>query len=135
VFERGDAGAAVLREAAELVNAGREVSVVTLAPQARSPLWGRASGTGPYNMAVLEEAATELEEAREVLGSVASRASFEVLTGSPQPQLAPWVQEHGITLVVLPRHRLTPGGNIFARRLRRQTTAEVRLVKRARWQP
>jgi hypothetical protein len=129
VFERGEAGAAVLREAAELANAGHDVSVVTLAPQARSPMWGRASGTGPYNEAILQEAASELEEAREILGSVASRAKFEVLTGSPQPPLASWVSEHGVGLVVLAHHRLTPGGNFFARRLRSKTSAEVRLVK------
>jgi len=132
VFERGEAGAAVLREAAELANAGHEVSVVTLAPQARSPLWGRAGGTGPYNAAVQEEAAIELEEAREILGSVADRATFEVLSGSPQPPLASWVEQHGVGLVVLPYHRLTPGGNLFARRLRNKTSAEVRLVKPVR---
>jgi Universal stress protein family len=132
IFERGGAGEAVLREAAELAGAGREVSVLTLAPQSRSPLWGRAGGTGPYNVAVLEEAAVELDEAREMLGSVAVRAKFEVLSGSPQPPLASWVTKHGVGLVVLPHQRLTPGGNLFARSLRNKTSAEVRLVKRAR---
>jgi len=131
IFERGEAGEAVLREAAELAGAGREVSVLTLAPQARSPLWGRASGTGPYNVAVLEEAAIELDEAREILGSVAGRANFEVLSGSPQPPLASWVTKHRVGLVVLPHHRLTPGGNPFAKSPRK-TSAEVRLVKPAR---
>jgi hypothetical protein len=132
VFERGEAGEAVLREAAELAGAGREVTVLTLAPQSRSPLWGRASGTGPYNEAVLEEAAIELDEAREILGSVADRAGFEVLSGSPQPPLASWVTEHQVGLVVLPHRRLTPGGNLFAKSLRKKTSAEVRLVKPAR---
>jgi hypothetical protein len=132
VFERGESGESVLREAAELAGAGREVSVLTLAPQSRSPLWGRASGTGPYNEAVLEEAAIELDEAREILGSVAGRASFEVLSGSPQPHLASWVTEHRVALVVLPHHRLAPGGNLYARSLRKKTSAEVRLVKPAR---
>jgi hypothetical protein len=135
VFERGEAGAAVLREAAELANAGHDVLVVTLAPQARSPLWGRASGTGPYNVAIQEEAAIELQEAREILGSVASRATFEVLSGSPQPPLASWVAQHGVGLVVLPHHRLTPGGNFFAKSLRNKTSAEVRLVKPTRRRP
>ena len=129
VFERGDAGAAALREGAELANAGRELSVVTLAPQARSPLWGRAGGTGPYNVAIKQEAELELREARDILGSVAGRASFDVLVGCPQPPLASWVAEHGFGLVLLPHHRLTPGGNPFARSLRKQTSAEVRLVR------
>lgn len=129
VFERGRAGTAALREAAELANAGRELSVVTLAPEARAPSWGRAGGTGPYNIAVREEAELELDEAREILGSVAGRATFNVLAGCPQPPLAAWVARHGFAVVLLTRHRLTPGGNPFARSLRRETSAEVRLVK------
>jgi hypothetical protein len=129
VFERGEAGAAVLREAAELANAGHDVWVVTLAPQARSPLWGRAGGTGPYNVAIQEEAAIELQEARDILGSVASRARFEVLTGFPQPPLASWVADHGVGLVLLPQHRLTPGGHVLAKPIRKKTSAEVRLIK------
>lgn len=128
VFERGNAGAAALREAAELASAGRELSVVTLAPQARPPRWGRAGGEGPYNVAVKQEAQLELREARDILGSVASRATFDVLTGCPQPPLASWVVRHGFGLVLLPRQRLTVGGNPFARRLRKETSAEVRLV-------
>lgn len=128
VFERSDAGAAALREAAELANAGRELSVLTLAPQARPQRWGRAGGEGPYNVAVKQEAQLELREARDILGSVAGRATFSVLAGCPQPPLASWVARHGVALVLLPRHRLTVGGNPFARRLRKETSAEVRLV-------
>jgi len=129
VFERSGAGTAALREAAELANAGRELSVVTLAPQARPPRWGRAGGEGPYNIAIREEAELELEEARDILGSVASRATFKVLAGCPQPPLASWVAQHGFGLVLLPHQRLTRGGNLFARSLRTETAAEVRLVR------
>lgn len=129
VFERGDAGAAALREGAELANAGRELSVVTLAPQARAARWGRAGGEGPYNIAVRHEAQLELREARAILGSVAGRATFSVLAGCPQPPLASWVARHGFGLVLLPRQRFTVGGNPFAKRLRRETSAEVRLVR------
>jgi Universal stress protein family len=129
VFERSTAGTAALREAAELANAGHELSVVTLAPQARPARWGRAGGEGPYNIAVREEAKLELQEARDMLGSVASLATFKLLAGYPQPPLASWVAEEGIGLVLLPHHRLTPGGNAFARSLRKKTSAEVRLVR------
>jgi hypothetical protein len=129
VFEHGDTGTAALREAAELANAGRELSVVTLAPQARPARWGRAGGEGPYNVAIREEAELELQEARDILGSVASRATFKVLAGYPQPPLASWVAQHGFGLVLLPHHRLTLGGNPFARSLRKQTSGEVRLVR------
>jgi len=127
VFERGDAGSAALREAAERANAGAQLSVVTLAPQARAVR--RAGGEGPYNIAIRHEAQLELHEARDLLGSVAKRATFSVLSGCPQPPLASWVAEHGFDLVVLPRQRLTPGGNYFAKSLRKQTSAEVLLVR------
>jgi hypothetical protein len=103
--------------------------VLTLAPQARPPSWGRAGGTGPYNIAIREEAELELREARDILGSVASRATFQILTGCPQPPLASWVAQHGFALVLLPHHRLTPGGNFFAKSLRKETSAVVRLVR------
>jgi FAD/FMN-containing dehydrogenase len=101
---------------------------VTLAPQARPPIWGRATGTGPFNIAIREEAELELREAREILGSVAGRAVFTVLAGCPQPPLAAWVAEHGFELVLLPRQRLTLGGNPFARILRKETSTAVQLV-------
>jgi len=127
VFERGKAGNAALREAAERANAGAELSVVTLAPQARAVR--RAGGEGPYNVAIRHEAQLELHEARDLLGSVAARATFNVLSGCPQPPLASWVAQYGFDLVVLPRQRLTPGGNYFAKSLRKETSAEVVLVR------
>jgi hypothetical protein len=129
VFERCDTGIAALREAAELASAGRELTVLTLAPQAKPARWGRAGGEGPYNVAVRDEARLELEEAREILGSLADRAAFKLLAGYPQPPLASWVTEQRVKLVLLPHHRFTPGGNLFARSLRKKTSAEIRLVR------
>ncbi len=128
VFDRTQAGEAALREGAELANAGRLLAVVTLAPQPRPSKWARGGGTGPFNIAVRQEAELELAEARRILGSVAGRASFEVLAGTPQPHLAEWVARHGFELVLLPRRRFTPGGHLFARSLRKETSAEIRLV-------
>jgi len=129
VFEPGRTGAAALRAAAELAEAGSELSVVTLAPQAR-PLRCCAGGAaGPYNCAVRAEAEVELRQARNILGSAARRATFTVLAGCPDPPLTAWVAEHAFDLVLLPFHRLTFGGGRLARELRRATTAEVRLVK------
>lgn len=129
VFERGRAGEAALRAAVELAGARRELWVLSLVPLARSPLWGRASGTGPYNEAVQQEAESELDEARAILGPLAESARFEVLRGSPQPPLAKWANDRAIGLVVLPHHRFTPGGNIHARSLRAKTSAELRLIR------
>jgi Universal stress protein family len=128
VFEPGHSGEAVLREAAELAEAGYELSVVTLAPQARPSRCCGKGGTGPYNIAVREEAEIELRQARVVLGAAARRASFTVLVGHPSPPLAAWAAEHAFDLVLLPSHPFTRGGNRHARDVRRAVSAEVRLV-------
>lgn len=128
LFEPCDSGRAAMREAAELANAGIRLTVVTLAPQARPMPWGRGGGEGPYNIAVREEAERELAQARELLGSVAPKATFTVLVGCPEPPLVTWAAERGFNVVLLPYHRMTLGGNRFARRLRRSSTADVRLV-------
>jgi hypothetical protein len=128
VFEPGRAGEATLREAAELAEAGSDLSVVTLAPQARSSRCCGKGGTGPYNIAVREEAASELRQARDILGATARRANFTVLVGHPSPPLAAWAGEHAFDLILLPSHPFTRGGNRYARVMRRATPAEVRLV-------
>jgi hypothetical protein len=128
VFEPGHSGEATLREAAELAEGGCEVSVVTLAPQARPSRCCGKGGTGPYNIAVREEAEIELRQARDILGAAARRASFKVLVGRPNPPLAAWAQEHAFDLILLPSHPFTRGGNHYARAMRRGISAEVRLV-------
>jgi hypothetical protein len=129
VFEPGRTGKVALREAAELTEAGSELSVVTLAPQVRPLRCCGGGGAGPYNCAVRQEAETELREARDILGTAARRATFNVLLGCPDPPLAAWVSEHAFALVLVPSHRLTLGGSRLARGLRRATAAEVRLVR------
>lgn len=128
VFEPGHAGEATLREAAELAEAGCELSVVTLAPQARPSRCCGKGGTGPYNIAVRGEAELELGQARDILGATAKRASFTVLVGCPSPPLAAWAQEHAFDLILLPSHPFTLGGSPHARAMRRALSAEVRLV-------
>ncbi len=128
VFEPGPSGEATLREAAELAEAGCELSVLTLAPQAPPSRCCGKGGTGPYNIAVREEAEIELRQARDILAATARRASFTVLVGHPSPPLAAWAQEHAVDLILLPSHRFTRGGNRHARTVRRAVSAEVRLV-------
>lgn len=129
VFEPGRTGEAALREAAELAQAGSELSIVTLAPQASPLRCCGGGGAGPYNCAVREEAHLELNEARALLGSVSRRAKFSVIVGHPNPPLAAWVVAQAFDLVLIPSRRLTFGGGRLARGLRRATTAEVRLIK------
>ncbi len=129
VFEPCRTGAAALREGAQLANAGSVLSVVTLAPQARPLRCCGGGGAGPYNCAVRGAAEAELCEARRHLGSVAGRATFTVLVGSPDPPLAAWVHEHDFNLILLPSRRLTLRGGPLARGLRRETDAEIRLIR------
>ena len=128
VFESGRRGAAALRVGAELAEVGRELSVVTLAPQAKPLRCCGGGGAGPYNCAVRAQADAELHEARGLLGSEFSRATFAVLVGHPDPPLVAWVTEHEFDIVLLPSRRLTLGGGRFARCVRRATAAEVRLI-------
>jgi hypothetical protein len=111
-----------------MAEAGCELSVVTLAPQARPSRCCGKGGTGPYNIAVREEAEIELRQARDILGASARRASFTVLVGHPTPPLAAWAQEHAVNLVLIPSRPFTRGGNPHARAMRRAVSAEVRLV-------
>jgi hypothetical protein len=78
---------------------------------------------------VREEAHEELVLARELLGSLAARADFRTLTGTPVPRLARWSAEEGFDLIFLPATRLERRGGRRARQLRRATHAEVRLIR------
>jgi hypothetical protein len=129
VFERGRRGAAALRRAHELAQPGGEICVLTLAPQAEALRCCGGGGAGPYNCAVRDEAELELEQARGILESGSSRATFTVLLGRPHPPLAAWVAEHAIDVVVLPSRPFARGGSPWARPIRRATAAEVRVVK------
>jgi hypothetical protein len=129
VFEPGRSGRAALGEAAELADAGSELSVITLAPEAKPLRYCRAGEVGPYNRAVREEAVSELRDARDILGHAGERATFTVLSGCPEPPLAAWVSEHEFELVLIPARRLSPGGSHLARMLRRATAAEIRVVR------
>ncbi len=129
VFQRGRGGAAALREAGELAAAGAELTVVTLAPQAKPLKCCGGGGAGPYNCAVREEAHDELREARSLLGSLAARTTFTTLFGIPAPPLAQWSAEHAFDVILLPAQRLARGGGALARELRRGTRAEVGPVR------
>ncbi len=128
VFESGRRGAAALALARELLGSAGELSVLTLAPQADPLRCCGGGGAGPYNCAVHEEAELELEQARKLLGSRSSKATFVVLAGSPDPPLSAWVAEHAVEVVILPARRFSRGGGRLARSARRAATAEVRLV-------
>ena len=127
VYERGRNGERTLREAAELATAGARLTVVTLATQApRQRCCAAASGA--YNLAMRDEAADELREARLLLGAVAERVRFVMLVERRDPPLALWAAESGFDLVLVPARRFSRGGGIVARALRRSAASEVRLI-------
>ena len=76
IFEDGRRGEAVLHEAASMARAGAELSVVTLAPQARPLKCCGGGGAGPYNCAVRDHAQEELHHARALLGGLAAGMKF-----------------------------------------------------------
>ena len=127
LFEPTASGVAALREAAAL--ADRELTVVTLAPQSLPPrCCARGPGVEVINCVVREEAASELLEAREILGGDAVHATFTTLVGTHDPPPERWAAERSFDLIVLPSRRLAFGGHPLARRLRRATAAEIRVV-------
>ena len=128
LFESTPAGVAALREAERMRDANTHLTVVTLAPQSPQP---RCCARGPsvevVNCVVREEAATDLHEARGILGD-AAHTTFETLVGTRDPPLHAWAAEQTFDLIVLPIRRLSLGGHPLARRLRRATATEIRLV-------
>jgi hypothetical protein len=128
VYGEGRAAESALREGAELAAAGAELTVVTLAPQAKPLKCCKGNGSGPYNCAVKDAADDELHAAYELLGSLAERASFTKLVGTPWPPLAAWTAERAFAVAIVPRERFARGGGRVARELRRGTEAEIRVV-------
>jgi hypothetical protein len=129
VYEEGAAGGAAIREAAELAAFGAQVTVVTLAPQAKPLRCCKGGGAGPYNCAVRDAAAEELSEARALLGPLAMRTRFMTLTGTPEPPLAAWSARQSLDTIIVPGRRLERKGGRRARELRRATGADVRVVR------
>jgi hypothetical protein len=132
LFESTPSGAAALREAAELIGAGSDVTVVTLAPQAvAARCCQRGPGVEVLNCVVRDEAANELAQAREILGGGADRVTFTTLVETRKLPLAAWAAAQTFDLIVLPSRRFSFGGHPLARRLRRATGGEVRLATAA----
>jgi hypothetical protein len=129
LFERRRAGVAALREAAALHEANSDLTVVTLAPQALPPrCCARGPGVEVVNCVVREEAASDLREAQEILGNDSTGVTFKTLVSTRDPPLHVWAARQTFDLIVLPSRRLAFGGHPLARKLRRATSAEVRLA-------
>jgi len=130
LYESTRNGAAALREAAGLADERAHLTVVSLAPQSVAPrCCARGPGVEVVNCVVRDEAERDLSEAREILGDAAARATFKSLVGGQDPPLGEWAAGRSFDLILLPSRRLSVSGHPFARRLRRQTRAALRLVR------
>jgi hypothetical protein len=112
-----------------LTDADTHLAVVTLAPQSvPSRCCARGPSVEVVNCVVRDAAADDLRQARDILGRAAERATFKSLIGTRDPPLAKWAAANAFDLIVLPSRRFSIVGHPFAHKLRRTTTAEVRLV-------
>jgi hypothetical protein len=130
LYERGASGRRAISQACELIKAhGGQLTVVTVAAKDT-----RVRGTGvsarDYNDAVRDSAQRELDEARRLLGSLAQRSVFEVVSEGGNASLAGWAATGAFDVILLPTRR-----RLFSRRthpaaatLRRSTAADVRVV-------
>jgi hypothetical protein len=131
VHEPARAGVAVLALARRLVEQEHAaLTVVSTAPQA--PSGPRCGGSAvQYNRAVCEAVADELEQARARLGDAADHATFKMLVEGVDPPLERWSEAGGFDVILLPARRrpLRSLKHPVAARLKRQTDAEVRIVR------
>jgi hypothetical protein len=130
LLEPGRSGAAaVLRGVAIAREHEAELLLVALAPQAE-PLRCSGPSAKGYNDAVCEAVAGELAAATVRIGQDGSPASSALLIEGRDPTLSRWVQDRAVDLVLLPARRPRWGRprHPAARRLRRQSGAQIRVV-------
>jgi hypothetical protein len=130
LYEPGASGRQAISQACELSEAqGGHLTIVTVAPKDT-----RVRGTGvsarDYNDAVRESAQRELDEARRLLGSLAERSIFEVVSEGGTASLAGWAATGAFDIILLPTRRrlFSRGTHPAAITLRRSTAADVRVV-------
>ena len=135
LYEPGRAGDAAVELGAQLAREEREeFTVVRVAPQA--PSGSRCGGSArEFNEIVREDAARDLDRARELVWAVGARAEFELLADGSDPSLAAFAAAGGYELILLPARRglLRPrsGRHPAAAALSGVAGAEVRIVDRS----
>jgi hypothetical protein len=133
LYEPGRNGAATLAVAAEFVTRfpDTHLAVVALGPQ-DTERRGCVVYSDALNAAVREQASRELIAARQMLGALAQRATFESLSGQRDAVARRLAAGSAWGLVLLPArglHYRLPFG--AGGRLRRAAGCEVRIVRAA----
>jgi hypothetical protein len=131
VLEPGRSGVTALDRAVALAREHEaKLIVLALAPHAESPRCGGSSRG--YNDAVCDTVAGELEAAACHVGPSTPPASFVLLVEGRDNPPHRWIRERRVDLVLLParRLRLLRPRHPAARRLRRRSGAEIRVVSR-----
>lgn len=130
LLESGRSGMAALDRAVALSGEHEaELLVIAVAPQAQRPPCGGLSPQG-YNDAVCDAVMSDLWAAERRVGQSSPPTSFVLLIDGRDDPLDRWIAERGVDLVLLPtRHPvLRAPRHPAARRLRRRSGAEVRVV-------
>ena len=136
LLEPGRRGAAAVARAADLAAApGRELTIIAVAPSVATVC--RSCGgvsARAYNCAVRDDVAAELARAIDGLAGSGQPVNGQLLVQGADPPFERWVAEGGFDLVLLPSRRAVPRlrGHPAARSLRRQTDADIRVVRAPR---
>jgi hypothetical protein len=129
LYEPCGAGRAALDVARELdLREQAALTVVAVVPKAES---GPCTGSAlEFNRAVREAVECELDDARERLAEASGRADYRLLIEGEDPSLESWTAVRDFDLILLPARRrlLRAARHPAAARLRRSTSAEVRVV-------
>lgn len=126
--ERGRSGVAVIAQAVRLAKRfPTELTVVALAPQDTNPSCCSVYAQA-YNDGVRAEAAHDLAQARRVLDSHRVEARCELLVDGRGPSFEVYAASGDFDLVLLPARGPTGRHHPSARRVRRASDAEVRVV-------
>lgn len=111
-----------------------EEAAVTVVAVVRNAESGTCTGSAAaFNDAVRDAVVDELEQAHRRLGVAAGRAEYQLLMEGACTSLESWCAARDFDLILLPaRRRLLRGAkHPAAERLRRATSAEVRVVPRS----
>ena len=131
LYEPGRSGEMAVRRAGDIAQGtGAALTLVCVVPQAEGGGPRCGGSAHDYNLAVLEQSAQDVHNARRRLGELADETRVELLVEGSDPPLADWSAARHFDTILLPARRrpLRGGKHPDAARLMRYTDAEVRII-------